>query len=400
MLEKVVDLGQIEKQLHFIVDQPTVDKTISAYVREIIPKVQINGFRKGAAPPAVVRRTYKDHIDAVCSEKLISEEVAAAIRDHSLRIVGRPIAEAPEGAKHSGTYTSTGQFHFSVLADFAPQLSVTIPSLKLSERLPAVGDLANAEIARLAASQAQLELVDRPAEYTDQVSVEVDVNGTTEYLAIAISDPPEVLVSNSVLVSAVVGQTVVGTRRDGSSIHMKVCSVFSRTLPEINDDFARSCMYESMADMRQKLTDASQESVIAPLRAKLYGEILTQLIEVNPIQLPQRWIDTETAVVCKRLGMKNVPEEGSNLRRQLNDIATRNLYGNLLLDALYAAHDEISLSHDEVMAIIQGEAGKAGVSADEVLTQLKASGQYDAFMSFYERNRVIDFLISKAQEQV
>jgi FKBP-type peptidyl-prolyl cis-trans isomerase (trigger factor) len=58
MLVRIEDKSGIEKQLFFSVTQSQVDESINSFIKEIAPRVEARGFRKGTAPPAVIRGYY------------------------------------------------------------------------------------------------------------------------------------------------------------------------------------------------------------------------------------------------------------------------------------------------------------------------------------------------------
>lgn len=407
MLVKIEDKGSVEKQLFFSVDKFAVEKEISSFVRDITPRVEVKGFRKGTAPPSVIRNHYNDIILSECSARIVHEVVSSEIRAKNLKIVGSPILieahRASRSKKHVGEFNLDGSFEFAVLADFEPELTVKIPDkLVVSEKLPSTDELVEQDLQKVRASMAQLEFVERPATKEDQVSLEFSAPDNN-HATVVIGEPEELLVDNSVLVGKSAGDDVEVVLKDGRVASVKITAVFARSLPEINDDFAKSAMYESLDDMKRDLASKRTGDHALPLKAKLYAEILEQLISANPIDIPERWIDAETEVICKRIGVKSISSLGSQVSEQLRTQARKNLCSNIILDAIYRDNENIHMSADEVFGIVEREASRIGRSTDEVLTHLRNTGQYENLMSFHERNRTIDYLISQStveQEKV
>lgn len=400
MLVKIEDNNEIEKTLIYSIESDRVNATIDSFVAEIAPRVEARGFRKGHAPPTVIRTQFKDIILAECSARLVHEDVVESIKEKNIRVVGSPILVAEHRAttarRHVGNFNLDGSFSFAVTADVEPQISVKIPKLTVTEKLPSLEDVVMADLHKIRVSMAQLDFVERSAEHSDQVSIEF-LDGSSGHASVAISDPPDVLADNEALVGKSAGDELEVVLADGSVVRAKVLAVFTRTLPELNDDLAKSALFESLDDMRKDIESKAANTHFAPLRAKIYYEILNQMIEANPIVLPSRWVDTEAKLICARIGLKEKSAHDENLMVQITVQADKNLRSNLILDGVYRDHENIHLSADEAFGIVESEAKKLGKETDEVLTHIRNTGQYETLMSFHERNRAIDYLISIAE---
>jgi trigger factor len=406
MLVNIEDKNEIEKLLHYSVEKAIVDSVISQFVEDIRPRVDVKGFRKGTAPSSVVRTHFKDIILAECSARIVNDTVIESIQLKSLKIVGAPNVIADHkvkpGKKHIGNFNLDGSFSFSLEADLEPAINVTMPEITISEKIPSKEELVQMGLRKIQQSMAQLNLVDRPATPADRVSVEF-MDDKNSYASIAISDPEEVLHSNLDLVGKSAGDQMEVALLDGTAANITVKGVFAVTLPEINDDFAKQAMFGSLAEMISDIESKSSDQTSAPLRAKLYHEVLVQLVAANPINIPERWIDNEVKVVCSRIGLRELPANNPFLTEEVRKQADLNIKSNLILDAIYRADEKIHMSADESFRIVEAEAVKAKLTTDEALTHLRNSNQYDTLMSFHERNRTIDHLLSTAsvkQEQV
>ena len=401
MLVKIEDKSNIEKQLFYTVDQNHVEAAINSFIKEIAPRVEARGFRKGMAPPTVIRTQFKDTVLSECSARMVHEEVTESIRVRNLKVVGSPILieqhRASRGKKHVGEFCLDGSFQFTVLADLEPEIVANIPEeLFISEAMPTVEDLVNADLNKIRASMSQLDFVEREAQEADQVSVEI-LNSSNGHVTVALSDPAEVFADNSIFLGKSAGDEFETALKDGRALRVRVSAVFARVLPALDDELAKSAMYSSLEDMKSEIASKKSGDHQTPLKAKLYGEILTQLLDSNSISIPDRWVDAEVEGMCKRIGLKSMAKEDAQLIQQLRSQAGRNLRSNLILDAFYRDHEKIHMSADEAYRLVEVEAQKVGRSTDDVLAHLKNSGQYELLMSFHERNRVIDHLISQAK---
>jgi trigger factor len=398
MLVNIEDINNIEKQLLFSVEPLRVEHTISSFIKEIAPRVDAKGFRKGMVPDNVIRHQYKDAILAECSARMVQEEVITSIRDRQLKVVGSPVLiekdRMSNRKSHVGEFMLDGSFSFSVMADFEPELKVIVPDdLHISEAMPSLDSLVDDDLRKAQAALAQLDFVERPANKDDQVAVEF-LDGSNNHASIMISDKPDIFASHEDFIGKSANDELEVPLADGSAVSVRITAVFAVTMPQIDNEFARSSMFESLDDMKKSLAAKRSHDYSTPLRAKIYSEILAQLVAANPVEIPGRWVDAEVTTICRRLNIEAQPGE---LLVSFKELARRNILSNLFLDSIYRDHENIHMSADEVFGIIESEAQKIGRTPDEVLTHLRNSGQYELLMSSYERNRAIDYLISQAQ---
>ena len=397
MLIDIVDISDIEKRLNFKVTKTVVDSVFDDIAAEIQPHATIPGFRKGTASKEIVKNHYKTVIKTEASARMVHDEVVSAIRDHNLKILNNPTVVDEHRATGSrqfvGEFNLDGSFSASVIADFEPKLTVQgLEELTISEALPSVNDLVDRDLNAIRSNLAKMESVERPIEATDQVKLEL-LDGDSSNTVVNMSEP-QLFLSNEPLLGKKVGDTVKLDMAGGMQMEGKVVSVLSRQMPEIDDELAKAASFKSLAEMKRELGQKKYSEFFAPLRAKLYSEILDTLISKNPFPIPDRWITAELGNILQRLGLKEMPKE--EVQKSLREMAERNIRNNIILDAIYRDTESIHLSVDEAYGIIEREAARNGQQTEDFLTYIRNSNQYELVMSFHERNRVVDHLINKA----
>ena len=68
----VEDLGGSQKKLVFDIPPEDVDQEIEKYCKKLAKEVDVRGFRKGKAPPSVIKRYFKQQIHGDVASQLVS----------------------------------------------------------------------------------------------------------------------------------------------------------------------------------------------------------------------------------------------------------------------------------------------------------------------------------------
>lgn len=393
MLANIEDSSDFEKRLSFYVDKNSVDFTADAVARQLLPRAEVKGFRVGKAPLALVKINFDKVIKRETATKLVQEEISGAFKLRDLKLFGIPrIAEDFEPTqekRHHGKFLEDGRFAFDVHVDCLPEIDVIIPELTISEPLPSLDEYVESDLAKNAELLASKELVERASVLGDELLLE-DADGTTVTVMATEHNAIGAEVDN--LLGKSVGDTIVV-----GDATFKVESVLEVSSVKIDDGLAHAMQHDSLDEMRAALAKKIKDTVLPPLRAKLYEQVLTQLIEANPTNFPERWTDTEMANVMRRLGVKDLSALSEDIVTHLKNVAAKSLLSNLLLDGIYRATESIHITPDEAYTILDEEATRQNLETDGLITRLREAGHYDTFMAFHERNRVIDYLIAKAR---
>jgi len=184
--------------------------------------------------------------------------------------------------------------------------------------------------------------------------------------------------------------SVAGETEEGT-----VHSVDIKELPALNDELAQLSGYESLGALKKDLRLRAEGEYAMPLKAKLVEELSDQLIAANDFEVPSAWIDNEMKVAAGRFGLKELPKEGPE-RDSLRELCERSVRRSFILDKVYDAEESIHLSTDEMYTLTQAEAQRNNVDVEAYLTHLKNNNSYEAFVSFHEQIRAVDFLIDSA----
>ncbi|GAI18853.1 unnamed protein product, partial [marine sediment metagenome] len=230
-----------------------VEESLAASYHRLVKKTRIPGFRKGKAPRAVLERYLgKESLFEEAINELIPKAYENAVKEQEIEAIARPQIEV----------TQTDPVVFKAIVPLTPTIEIgDYHSIKVeSEPVKLDEDEVNATIEQLSHQQATWEPVDRPVDFNDLVTLDVDSN---------IEDKPFVnqkgvqyqVLRGISLPAPGFAEQLAGMKRDEEkefslqfpseytkselagkepSFKVKVTEIKQERLPELNDEFAKA----------------------------------------------------------------------------------------------------------------------------------------------------------------
>ena len=363
---------------------------------------RIPGFRPGKTPDSVVRRRFATEIRKEVIDTLLPERFNEAVREQGVRPVGQP--QVMELNLEEGT-----PLHVKAVFEYVPEFSiegyqgVTVdkPSTEVTE------EEFQQEIERLRDSRATIEPVeeDRPLvdgdwaqiTYTGQVEGEAEsapLAGQDALVEIGGKDTVEAF--TTALRGAKAGQELKAEviypaeysepRLAGKTVayEVEVKAIKKRTLPELNDDFAKEIgSYESYADLearvREYVANRKKRSIEGETKDKLFAALAEKFAFPVPESMVQEQIDTRLERGLRALAAQGMnPEQMrkldfARLRGAQRDSAMAEVKTSLILDRI-AAEENLTVSDEELDNELQLAAMQSGEPLDTLKVRLTQDG--------------------------
>lgn len=260
-------------------------------------ELRIPGFRPGKAPRQVIEaRVGKDYINAQVMDRLLQQHYPVAANELELDLIDANIEPGTLGK----------EFSFVVKGQTYPEVTLgDWKGLSLNASKPEITDESlERTLSDLQERNATFEVVERAIEENDQVLIQEE--GQNSY-PIHLDVAPEGI--RNALIGKNKGDIVeIAPLGEDEKISVKILSVKTKKLQELDDDFAKALNFESMerlrTDLRAELERrADQEGVTARRE-----ELLKHLVDNMQVDIPEVLIDR------KRDDMLNEVKE--DLRRQ------------------------------------------------------------------------------------
>ena len=408
-----------------VLDVPAdeVAKTFRSVTANYKKYARIPGFRPGKTPDSVVRRRFNDDIRKEVVDTLLPERFNQAVREQNVRPVGQP--QVTELKLEEGS-----PLHVKAVFEYIPDFSidgyqgVTVekPSTEITE------EEFQQEIDRLRDSRATMEPVeeDRPLADGDwaQITYKGQIEGESEAAPVEgqdalveIGGKDTVEAFTTALRGAKAGQELKAEviypadysepRLAGKTVsyEVQVKAIKKRTLPELNDDFAKEIgNYETYADLetrvREYVANRKKRSVEGETKDKLFAALVEKFTFPVPESLVQEQIDTRLERGLRALAAQGMnPEQMrkldfGRLRGAQRDSALAEVKTSLILDRIAAA-ENLTVSDEEVEQELQLAAMQSGETVDALKVRLTQDGGLARIREQLRREKTASWLYEK-----
>ncbi|MGH7588040.1 MAG: trigger factor [Gemmatimonadota bacterium] len=378
-------------------------------VREYARRSRLKGFRPGKAPDALVERQFEADIERDVLEDLVREGFESGVREAGLEPIGAP-------RFRNVHWTAGGDLEFAAEFDVRPQIELgRATGFQVEERVRTVTE-ADIErvLERLRHERADWTAVDRPAAAGDRVrfdSVPLDDQGAPMDSE-RIEDHVVELGSGTILDDF---ETGLQARRAGEettfdvrfpddhsneflrgrtrTFRVRVGEVLGRSLPTLDDDFARSVgAFESLAALRERLRGNLEAEAREHARREVNEQLIDAVIEANRIDLPDTMVEQYLAnLLADRTGGEVDEERFAEIRHALRPGAERALQRHYILNHL-ADRENLRASDEDLDAAIAERIDAEKTSVAETRRRLARSGEIEDLRFHLTMERVFDWL--------
>lgn len=423
MKTEFVDLSETKKNLVVEIPTATVDDEIERLARKYSRAARIPGFRPGKVPPGIAKQRFRDQILHDVAHELIPKAVDEALRERGLEPVATPDI--------TDVVVEQGQpLRFTATFETLPPIDPGEYSHLLLRKEPARVDDAQVDRAlqQLRERAARYEPVTgRPVDRGDIVTASFD---RRPLQGPAADRPPEHLEGIVIELGApanppgfddeLVGMDVEHTRtftvrypeeysvKDlaGSAVEYTVTvnDIKQRTLPELDDEFARDLEFESFdvfkTRVREDLVRQAEQESTERVRGDLLKELATRVMTPVPDALVDRELDRRVEELARRLMEQRVDPRKADIdwaafRESQQASATDAVRSTLVLDEI-ARRESLVASEEDVDREIQRYGERSQRTPTAVRAQLEKEGGMSRLYTGLRREKTIDFLLSHA----
>ena len=353
-----------------------VSKSFRSVVRNYQKYAKLPGFRPGKVPESVVRRRFASEIRKDVIDGLLPERFNKGVQELGVKPVGQP--QVTELTVDDGQ-----PLHVKAVFEYLPEFSiegyqgvvVEKPSVEVTD------EEFQHELEQLRDSRATVEPVEEDRALVNGDWAQISYTGkmaddpeaapiTGEDTLVEIGGKDTVEAFNAVLRGAKPGQELKAeviypadypdAKLQGKTVEYEVTvkGIKKRTVPELNDDFARELgQYESLSELenrvREHMTNRKRRSVEGETKDRLFAAMLERFQFPVPESLVQEQVDARLERGLRALAAQGMnPEQMrqmdfSRLRVAQRDSAVAEVRTFILLDRIAEA-EGISVSDEEL----------------------------------------------------
>ena len=315
-----------------VLDVPAdeVSKAFRNVTRNYQKYAKLPGFRPGKVPEAVIRRRFASEIRKEVIDSLLPERFSNGVRELGIRPVGQPqVTEL--------TIDEGQPLHVKAVFEYLPDVSiegyeqvvVDKPSVEVTDE-----EFAH-EIAQLRDSRAVVEPVEEDRPLVDGDWAEISYNGRVsddaegapihgEDSLVEIGGKDTVDAFTQVLRGAKPGQELQAeviypadypeARLQGKTVayDVTVKGIKKRTLPELNDEFAKELgNYESLDDLQSRVREHMANRKRRSIEAETKDRLFASLVQKYEFPVPESLVQDQIDARLER-GLRALAAQGMN----------------------------------------------------------------------------------------
>ena len=409
------------RELDLEIPADEVSKAMERVAKEFARLARVPGFRPGKAPIPLIKKRFAEDIKGEVLQTLVPQRVEKAVAEQKLTPVSQPQVDKVE---YNEGQPVKFRASFEVLPEFAlgnyKNLEIEMPEMQITDERVAE---TLAEMQQRAATFTPVE--GRAVENDD--FVQVKLHGTPE----GGGDP---LQADSVLCHVGAEETMEpfnenlrganagdhknfdveypadypDSKLSGKKFHysVDVLGVKTKTLPEINDEFAKDVSdAASLEELKKKIRESLEHERDHRQRELQREKVLAELVKLHAFPVPDSLVEHQMDVrlerVVRSLAQQGVDPRAVNvdwvsLRRRQEERARDDVKAELVVDRI-ATEEQIDVTEEELQHELEHVASHGGESAEAMRARLTKQGALDRMKAKLRSDKTVDWLAQNAR---
>jgi trigger factor len=197
----------------------------------------------------------------------------------------------------------------------------------------------------------------------------------------------------------------------GKTYHydVDVLGVKTKTLPELNDEFAKDVSDATTLDeLKAKIRENQEHQLGHQVKDMKREKVLAELVKTHEFPVPQVLVEHQMDVrlqrMVRQLAQQGVDPRAVNvdwvsLRKRQEERAKDDVKAELIVDRIATA-ENIEVTDEEVQAELEHMASHSGESAEAISARLTKEGTLDRMKSKLRSDKTLDWLAQNSQVKI
>lgn len=374
--------------------------------RRYATSVRLPGFRPGKAPPAMVKKRFKDAIRQQVIETLVQEAFQEVMDREKLDVASQPHV-------HDLKFEDGQPLSFELHLEVRPEIKLDrVQGFRLERNQSAVTDESVREqIEQIREQRASWTPADEKPIPGDMVTVQLataedggEMPESREY-RIVLGGGQAIAGIEELIMELTPGATVErpvrwpddfpdeAQRGKTKPVRVTLQDVKRKALPALDDAFAREVGdFESLdalnATVRKDLDEHAKREADAGVRQQL----LDQIAAANPFDVPPSWVNQLVDAYAQSY---QVPaEEQDRFKNEFRSVAERQVRRDLIIDSI-AQREGLKATEADIDARVADVAAKRGADPAQVYTSLQKAGRLREIEQSITEEKVFTWLMER-----
>ena len=412
------------RELELEIPADDVTKAMDRVTKEFAKLANVPGFRKGKAPLTLIRKRFADDIKGEVLQSLVPETLEKAVNEAKLQPVSQPSVEKLD-------------FHEGQPVKFTAVFEV-LPTFELGNYKDLTLELPPMEVTDADVDRALEEARERASTFTP---VEGRAVADGDYAQLKLvgtpTDGSEPLQAESVLCHIGAEETMAPFNENlrganagdhktfdvdypadypdpklaGKTYHydVDVLGVKTKTLPELNDEFAKDVSDATTLDeLKAKIRENQEHQLGHQVKDMKREKVLAELVKLHEFPVPQVLVEHQMDVrlqrMVRQLAQQGVDPRAVNvdwvsLRKRQEERAKDDVKAELIVDRIATA-ENIEVTDEEVQAELEHMASHSGESVEAISARLTKEGTLDRMKSKLRSDKTLDWLAQNSQVKI
>jgi trigger factor len=412
------------RELELEIPADDVTKAMDRVTKEFAKLANVPGFRKGKAPLTLIRKRFADDIKGEVLQSLVPETLEKAVNEAKLQPVSQPSVEKLD-------------FHEGQPVKFTAVFEV-LPTFELGDYKNLTLEMPPMEVTDTDVDRALEEARERASTFTP---VEGRAVADGDYAQLKLvgtpTDGSEPLQAESVLCHIGAEETMAPFNENlrganagdhktfdveypadypdpklaGKTYHydVDVLGVKTKTLPELNDEFAKDVSDAATLDeLKAKIRENQEHQLEHQVKDMKREKVLAELVKLHEFPVPQVLVEHQMDVrlqrMVRQLAQQGVDPRAVNvdwvsLRKRQEERSKDDVKAELIVDRIATA-ENIEVTDEEVQAELEHMAGHSGESAEAIRASLTKEGTLDRMKSKLRSDKTLDWLAQNSQVKI
>ena len=424
----ITDLSPCKKQLRIEIDAETVNAKFDAVAKDFRRHAHLPGFRQGKAPLANVMRSYGDKIGEEAKRTLMSDSYAKALKENELRPVIMPEVEELQFG-HGKPFQYLATLEVTPAFEMPEYIGIEVEKERRSVN---DADIAKA-LNTLREQRVSYADMDRPAVEDDFIVVNftgtIDDKPITDLIKVArglteqknfwlhktqnplIPGTVEALIGSSkgdkktvtvTIPDDFVYEEIVGKE---AKYEIEVVQVKEKSLPELDDKFAKGFGAESMDKLREGVENDLKNELEYSKKKSIRNQCVDKLLGAVNCDLPETIVNEATRAAVHNIVQQNhergvgkeiIEENKDKIYANAKTDAEVRVKANYILSKI-AEKEGIKVTDQELSRQVAAIAAQQKVKPQKLAQQLKDNGTIYQVQEEIMNAKVIDLLEEKAK---
>ena len=424
----ITDLSPCKKQLRIEVDAETVNAKFDAVAKDFRRHAHLPGFRPGKAPLPNVMRSYGDKIGEEAKRTLMSDSYAKALKENKLRPVIMPEVEELQFG-HGKPFQYLATLEVTPAFEMPEYIGIEVEKERRSVN---DADIAKA-LDTLREQRVSYADMDRPAVEEDFIVVNftgtIDDKPITDLIKVArglteqknfwlhktqnplIPGTVEALIGSSkgdkktvtlTIPDDFIYEEIVGKE---AKYEIEVVQVKEKSLPEIDDKFAKGFGAESMDKLREGVENDLKNELEYSQKKSIRNQCVDKLLSAVNCDLPETIVNEATRAAVHNIVQQNhergvgkeiIEENKDKIYANAKTDAEVRVKANYILSKI-AEKEGIKVTDQELSRQVAAMAAQQKIKPQKLAQQLKDNGTIYQVQEEILNAKVIDLLEEKAK---